>query len=234
MPEDSMIVVEGTRVLATTEEELPIPGASTNLDEFYEELGRDSLTFERWSAWGMRLREWGVRTIWAYIDWLVTGDERWNDMYSHVAEVLGIEEDTLRQYVHIGRTWPMERRRWPLPVTFYQATNAKWIPPAVAEELLDEAFERGWTREDLRKEVNERRPQIAPETKPITTLLPPPEAVPAASLAVQLATLLGDVSKALHAEICNAHTSWVVCGSDLCMKSRRVIEIAMAAEGGKG
>src|SRR5690606_31912844 len=63
--------------------------------------------------WVVRLTEANFdqrRATWAVIDLLLEGHDRWEDRFWHMADGFGYAEQTIKNYLTIGRQWPKNIR----------------------------------------------------------------------------------------------------------------------------
>lgn len=60
-------------------------------------------TFEEWEAFGRTLKEIEAGLQWAVGDWLNQGETRWREKYLGVADALGFDYQTLRDYSYVAR-----------------------------------------------------------------------------------------------------------------------------------
>lgn len=123
------------------------------------EVRRDTeADFDSWREEGQRIAlawqsQHGNETSLAW----VTGDhflegERWQES-SQEYGTFPLKKRTIGNYISVAERFRPDRRRWPLPFTHYQ--DAAYITNREdQEEVLDEAVEKGWTRNQLRVAIH--------------------------------------------------------------------------------
>ena len=74
--------------------------------------------------------------------------------YSRLSERFGMKEASLRAQSLSMKRWPLERRLPGLTVKHYQMIRAE-IPDDIADQLLEDAAEEGWTSSELERHVLE-------------------------------------------------------------------------------
>ncbi len=103
--------------------------------------------FDDWVTVGNLLRRIHRSYTWLLADWLRLGERQWGDTYATVAEGLGYDIDTLRNYVSIANRVDLSRRRDTLSFTHHEkvaALKAEW-----QEYWLASAEKNNWKSRQL-------------------------------------------------------------------------------------
>lgn len=137
----------------------------------------ENLAFDRWQQAGRQLSGIVESSAWCLGDWLVYGQRNYADRYQLAIEAANLDYQTLRNYAWVARRFEMSRRREGL--SFQHHAEVASRPPAEQDELLDRAEKLGWSRNQLRRRVNERRQgqQRGGEAPVLPRLRVPPEQV---------------------------------------------------------
>src|SRR5947209_609120 len=85
-------------------------------------------------------------------DLLTYGESRWGAMYTEMVEETGYDYATLRVFKWVAGQVASSRRREGL--TFAHHQEVAGVAPDQQQRLLARAERDGWTREDIRHEVN--------------------------------------------------------------------------------
>lgn len=103
--------------------------------------------FDDWVMVGNLLRRIHRSYTWLLADWLRLGQREWGDTYAAVAEGLGYDVDTLRNYVSIANRVDLSRRRDTLSFTHHEKVAA--LQPEWQEYWLACAEKNGWKSRQL-------------------------------------------------------------------------------------
>lgn len=117
-----------------------------------------SLTYETWERTGTQLARIADSSAWCLGDWMVYGTTHYANRYLHAIEKAGLEYQTLRNYAWVARRFQPERRRATL--SFQHHTEVASLPESDQEMWLDRAEREGWSRNKLRRSIQEARAGI--------------------------------------------------------------------------
>jgi hypothetical protein len=115
----------------------------------------EGLTFEEWVDVGRRLCIGQQAINWHIGDWWAFGDHRYGERAKKAAEgIFGKEFQTLANLASVSRSFEPSRRRELLSFTHHaEVAGLASKQPEVAEQLLSQAAAEGWSKNDLRREV---------------------------------------------------------------------------------
>ncbi|RLK25450.1 hypothetical protein DER29_3457 [Micromonospora sp. M71_S20] len=113
------------------------------------------ITFEQWAEAGPKLSGLVDSFAWCLGDWLVYGQDKYEGRYAKTVERIGLDYQTLRNYAWVARKFESARRRENL--SFQHHAEVASLPPAEQDVWLDRAEERGWSRNQLRRHVQQAR-----------------------------------------------------------------------------
>ncbi|MEJ3746438.1 LmbU family transcriptional regulator [Actinomycetes bacterium KLBMP 9797] len=128
------------------------PGALTRRTGLYLPL---NLTVEAWQHIGRKIFIVSDSSAWWWGDWLIFGEEHFPDRYRRAVNETGLDYQTLRNYAWIARRFPMSRRRDKLSFQHHVVVAA--LPEAEQDLLLADAEKHGWSRNELRRRLRQRR-----------------------------------------------------------------------------
>lgn len=126
----------------------------------------ENLTFDEWRQYGKQLLEGAVAVMWWIGDWLNYGERRYGQTYTMAVDMTGLELGTLANAKRVAAAIETSRRREVL--SFSHHADVAALDPAEQDAILDEAATRGWTRQDLRAHLRERRP--VPDPPPLLSV----------------------------------------------------------------
>lgn len=137
------------------------------------------LTFSRWQEIGSTLQQMYRSTGWWLGDWYNAGERLFGEAAAQgLADWAGLELSSIKNYAWVARRFPPERRRKDLSFGHHYSVAAlSYEQPKVADQMLRQAAEAGWTRKELRAQAREveriaRPPRSAAQAKP-PDLAPP-------------------------------------------------------------
>jgi hypothetical protein len=113
------------------------------------------LPFEKWEEAGPKLFRIADSSAWCIGDWLVYGQDTYQERYRHALASAGLEYQTLRNYAWVARAYEMPRRHGAL--SFQHHAELASLTPAEQDMWLDRAEKHGWSRNQLRRHVRESR-----------------------------------------------------------------------------
>jgi hypothetical protein len=123
-----------------------------------------SLRFEEWAEAGPKISRVIDSFAWCLGDWLVYGQNKYDNRYTTVLEQVGLDYKTLRNYAWVARKIPMNRRRERL--SFQHHAEVASLPAEEQDRWLGLAEEYSWTRSHLRKEIAAARAAGSPRRLP--------------------------------------------------------------------
>lgn len=113
------------------------------------------VAFEVWERAGERISRIVSSAAWYLGDWLVYGQERYDDRYRRVVASIGLDYQTLRNYAWVARNVEYGRRRSDL--SFQHHAEVASLDPAGQVHWLGLAARHGWSRNQLRRSLREGR-----------------------------------------------------------------------------
>lgn len=109
------------------------------------------------SAWETMLRRYGhleKMVPWALGDLVFYGEGEYGVRYDEMAELSGVDAETLSLYASVAGRFPLERRRPKLTVQHY-AQLMLWGSDDEQERILAQAEEEGWSSRELKRALKE-------------------------------------------------------------------------------
>lgn len=146
------------------------------------------LPFDLWQRAGQHISRVVDSSAWCLGDWLVYGQERYNDRYRRAVDAVGLDYQTLRNYAWVTRRFDLSRRRDSL--SFQHHAEVASLVEAEQERWLNLAEEREWSRNQLRRAVRDNRqqhPEQQARSAKSPRLVVPPDRVDAWRKAAELA-----------------------------------------------
>jgi hypothetical protein len=110
-----------------------------------------SVPLRVWERLGQELKSISDSSAWWLADWLIHGEVAYNGRYREVIDRTGLDYKTLRNYVWVARRFEFERRRDNL--SFAHHAEVASLAQPEQDYWLRVAEEKGWSRNQLRKEV---------------------------------------------------------------------------------
>jgi hypothetical protein len=104
-----------------------------------------------WEEAGPKLFRIVDSSAWCLGDWLVYGQDKYDDRYRTAIDEAGLDYQTLRNYAWIARKFEISRRRENL--SFQHHAEVASLDDATQDMWLARAEEFGWSRNQLRKQV---------------------------------------------------------------------------------
>jgi hypothetical protein len=124
------------------------PIRSTRLGAQFDPL----LPFEHWKQLGAKLIGYSNATPWWLGDWLAFGQVKYGRRYREALVLTALDYQTLRNYTVVARRFEMSRRRDTL--SFQHHAEVCALPDVEQDRWLDLAAARGWSRNELRRQVH--------------------------------------------------------------------------------
>ncbi|KAA2264690.1 LmbU [Solihabitans fulvus] len=129
----------------------------------------DGLQFEDWQDAGPKIFRVATSSAWCLGDWLVYGQERYDNRYRRAIDAAGLDYQTLRNYAWVARRFDISRRRSDL--SFQHHAEVASLPTAEQDRWLDLAQQHKWSRNHLRKQLRGGPAEVA-ELPPSVSALP--------------------------------------------------------------
>lgn len=121
-------------------------------------------TFEQWQELGLWIRYCEGAVMWWLGDWFKYGEGKFGEMASQATERTGLEYGTLADAKWVAKQIDVSRRREKL--TFAHHREVAPLQPKEQDRLLSLAEEGGWTRQQMRQAVAERKAELTVEAAP--------------------------------------------------------------------
>jgi hypothetical protein len=114
-----------------------------------------ALTYEEWENAGHNVARIASSSAWFIGDWVVCGQRRYESRYRHAIEAVGLDYQTIRNYAWVARRFELDRRRENL--SFQHHAEVASLSPQDQDHWLARAEEHGWSRNQLRLQVQRSR-----------------------------------------------------------------------------
>jgi hypothetical protein len=128
-----------------------------------------TMTYGDWASAGRQLAWLSHGVAWALGDWLLYGQSHFGTRYRDAIAATGLDHQTLRNYAWVARSVPPSRRRDKL--SFQHHAEVAALSEAEQELWLGRAERLRWSRNQLRRELAERRRALLPGTPPREVML---------------------------------------------------------------
>jgi hypothetical protein len=109
------------------------------------------LTYDGWEQAGRRIAEVMDSSAWCLGDWLLFGLARYKDRYRRACETVGLDYQTIRNYVWVARRFEIQRRRPRL--SFQHHAEVAALPDSEQDHWLDQAQQGEWSKNELRRRI---------------------------------------------------------------------------------
>jgi hypothetical protein len=113
----------------------------------------DDLRYEEWEDAGTRLVRIADSAAWCLGDWLILGENKFNERYRRAADNVGLEYQTLRNYAWVARKFQLPRRRPAL--SFQHHAEVASMDVEAQDRWLSLAEENSWSRNQFRRQIRE-------------------------------------------------------------------------------
>jgi len=110
-----------------------------------------SLNFEDWAQAGAKIADVIDSFAWCMGDWLVYGQDKFDDRYADAMAAVGLDYQTLRNYAWVARKVELPRRRESL--SFQHHAEVARLFPEEQDRWLTRAVENRWSRNQLRRHL---------------------------------------------------------------------------------
>jgi hypothetical protein len=128
----------------------------------------EDLRYEEWEDAGLRLVRIADSTAWCLGDWLILGENKFSDRYRRAADSVGLDYQTLRNYAWVARKFQISRRHPDL--SFQHHAEVASMDSEEQDRWLGLAEEKGWSRNQFRREIRESAGGPAPSELPVARL----------------------------------------------------------------
>jgi hypothetical protein len=109
------------------------------------------LTYDGWEQAGRRIAEVMDSSAWCLGDWLLFGQAQYKDRYRRACETVGLDYQTIRNYVWVARRFEIRRRRPKL--SFQHHAEVAALPDSEQDHWLDRAQQGEWSKNELRRRI---------------------------------------------------------------------------------
>jgi hypothetical protein len=110
-----------------------------------------TVDFDTWEEAGRKIARISVSSTWCLGDWLIYGQDKYADRYRLAIDSARLDYQTLRNYAWVARRFELSRRRNRL--SFQHHAEVAALPPEDQDRWLDLAEGKGWSRNELRKNI---------------------------------------------------------------------------------
>jgi len=121
--------------------------------DFSKVIKRTKKGYETYEAVGLYLSKMYDASRWWLADWLLFGEGAFGDRFYQAAEVTGLSEATLADYLRVAENVPRSRRQERLRFTHHRCVAQRDITPEQQEELLQGAVDEQLTVRQLADRV---------------------------------------------------------------------------------
>jgi hypothetical protein len=115
----------------------------------------EGMPINAWRNLGRQIFVISDSSAWWLGDWLIYGQAQYPDRYRHAIAETSLDYQTLRNYAWVARRFNPGRRREKL--SFQHHAEVASLPEADQDELLLAAEAQGWSRNELRRQIQYRR-----------------------------------------------------------------------------
>jgi hypothetical protein len=110
-----------------------------------------TVDFDTWEQAGSKIARISESSTWCLGDWLIYGQDQYADRYRLAIDSARLDYQTLRNYAWVARRFELSRRRNRL--SFQHHAEVAALPPEDQDSWLDLAEGKGWSRNELRKNI---------------------------------------------------------------------------------
>jgi hypothetical protein len=114
-----------------------------------------TVTYEGWAKAGIQIARVADSSAWCLGDWLICGQNKYQDRYRLAIAEAGLDYQTLRNYAWVARRFELPRRREQL--SFQHHAEVASLPGGEQDRWLDEAERQRWSRNRLRESIRQAR-----------------------------------------------------------------------------
>ena len=116
------------------------------------------LSYEDYENMGIALSFHRRQVMWLIGDWVNFGRAVYGTKYEQAESLTGMTYETLCNYASISKKFPPERRRPEVAHSVHAVVAS--LPVPQQEKWLDRVVANGWSREELRAQVNPFAPNV--------------------------------------------------------------------------
>lgn len=127
-----------------------------------------TVDFDTWEQAGHKIARIAESSTWCLGDWLIYGQDQYADRYRLAIDSARLDYQTLRNYAWVARRFELSRRRTRL--SFQHHAEVAALRPEEQDRWLDLAEGKGWSRNELRKNIRTNTQSEIQATS--STLLP--------------------------------------------------------------
>jgi hypothetical protein len=110
-----------------------------------------TVDFGTWEQAGRKIARIAESSTWCLGDWLIYGQDQYADRYRLAIDSARLDYQTLRNYAWVARRFELSRRR--IRLSFQHHAEVAALPPEEQDRWLDLAEGKGWSRNELRKNI---------------------------------------------------------------------------------
>jgi hypothetical protein len=110
-----------------------------------------TVDFDTWEQAGRKIAQIAESSTWCLGDWLIYGQDQYCGRYRVAIDSARLDYQTLRNYAWVARRFELSRRRSRL--SFQHHAEVAALPPEEQDRWLDLAEGKGWSRNELRKNI---------------------------------------------------------------------------------
>ncbi|GLP66500.1 hypothetical protein TUSST3_31200 [Streptomyces sp. TUS-ST3] len=114
-----------------------------------------SFSYDEWELTGYKVARIASSAAWFIGDWVAFGSIRYETRYRDAIEAVGLDYQTIRNYVWVARKFELTRRRERL--SFQHHTEVASLSVREQDYWLARAEEGGWSRNELRRHIRGAR-----------------------------------------------------------------------------
>jgi len=148
-----------------------VPGSGVQAALVGLRFPRQAIPFDTWRRMGSQIARMADSSAWYLGDWLAYGEYQYSERYRRAVDVVGLNYQTLRNYVWIARRFPLSRRRDKL--TFNHHVEVAKLTDEEQDKWFDRAIEQGWSVRQLRQNLKEEGEAENGKISREQTALPP-------------------------------------------------------------
>ncbi len=113
------------------------------------------MSLTAWRNLGRQIFVISDSSAWWLGDWLIYGQSQYPDRYKRAIAETSLDYQTLRNYAWIARQFAPSRRREKL--SFQHHAEVASLDAGEQDDWLNKAEQGGWSRNELRRQVRERK-----------------------------------------------------------------------------
>jgi hypothetical protein len=118
----------------------------------------NGMPIDAWRNLGRQIFAISDSSAWWLGDWLIYGQTQYPDRYKHAIAATSLDYQTLRNYAWVARRFAPHRRRE--RVSFQHHAEVASLSEEEQDAWLTQVEEHGWSRNELRRQIQARRKGI--------------------------------------------------------------------------